>query len=346
MASAARHLKFTGGLPGQADTLVASLEHRSIQLLRHQLHEVDFTEHAAALATTRTLCQADIMSGGTAWRAHLAGARAILHAAGPIYPSSGGGSRDPVALFLSSWYHNADALTALTPLGMTRGQLEADSRESEPVYFDVFGGVASDLPDLFREVGALVMERRRKDAPGESEHCSLLSEDDILQEADELVQEIHSRLSRDAVGNLRLSESLRFSLSRDNIHDYALSNIGFLHTALLHVHCRIRMLSSTAPEVQRSVQQIIWCAENMKSSSALSPTVLLITPLFNAGLWAVSSARPAIQEAFRRIMTWMRTVHVQKAVTLLEDISSTILDDPEQDVWSYLEHNSPEFLPY
>ena len=397
MAFAARHLYALGALPvgdsdlpgNDAEEVIAELEDRSMSSLRQHLTEPNFNQHAVALATTRTLCQSQILAAGDSWRTHLEGARAILQAASSQAQfkskfTTGGESglqksreRDGLDAgepsihdFLASWYNNVEALAALTPLGLRRGQLEmANVPGRRNVYFDVFGGLVSDVPDLFREVGALVIERRRRmkraqkdcssnsnnedddnnddnddnydnddnDAEDIDRGDSILSDDDIALEAESLVENIHARLEQDTVGNLRMDNNLLVSLSPDNMHDYAMSNASFLHTALLYLHCAVQGLPLSAPAVRHSVEQIVWCYGNMKSASALSPRVLMGTPLFTAGLWAMPDVQGAIRGYFATMGTWMRTPHNVRSSAVLEFVwSKTSSPHHHHDVLTYL----------
>ncbi|ERS98589.1 hypothetical protein HMPREF1624_05375 [Sporothrix schenckii ATCC 58251] len=404
LAFGARHVHALGGFPVgvPGDRLIMELEDESMRHLRQQLSDgPHLHQHASvALATTRTLCQSQIFATGHAWRTHLEGARAILQAVGDaqktarhtklssLSPSSSSSSESELEVFLASWYDNVEAQAALTPLGLRRGQLEmAHTRRnsvrprttnSEDVYFDVFGGVASDVPDLIREVGALVMEKRRSMRGGserrvvddeqqqdddqndcilsadDNQNDCILSADDIAREADALVRAIHARLQRDAVGNtlrrLQSDDRVARSLPRDAMHDYALSNAGFLHTALLYIHGAVQGLPPTAPCIQHSVQQILWASDNMRSPSApLSPRVLMATPLFSAGLWALPDAQIAIQRSFAAMGMWMRTPHNRRSAALLAYVWSKTAASPEayHDVLTYLEEmENSEFLPY
>ncbi|KIH87801.1 hypothetical protein SPBR_04585 [Sporothrix brasiliensis 5110] len=385
LAFGARHVHALGGFPVgvPGDRLIMELEDESMRHLRQQLSDgPHLHQHASvALATTRTLCQSQIFATGHAWRTHLEGARAILQAVGDAQKtaphtklsssssSSSSSLESELEVFLASWYDNVEAQAALTPLGLRRGQLEMAhtrrnsvrprTKNSEDVYFDVFGGVASDVPDLIREVGALVMEKRRSMKGGserrvvDAEHDEkeqdddqadcILSADDIAREAEALVSAIHVRLQRDAVGNtlrrLQSDDRVARSLPRDAMHDYALSNAGFLHTALLYIHGAVQGLPPTAPCIQHSVQQILWASDNMRSPSApLSPRVLMATPLFSAGLWALPDAQVAIQRSFAAMGMWMRTPHNRRSAALLAYVWSKTAASPEacHDVLTYL----------
>ncbi|CAK7266064.1 hypothetical protein SEPCBS119000_001831 [Sporothrix epigloea] len=389
LAFAARHVHSLGGFAmpdSSGQRLILELEDQSIRHLRHELAEESHLQQnaAVALATTRTLCQSQIFATESAWRTHLEGARAILQimekshsreASGSSSMSSSSSSN--LYVFLASWYDNVEAQAALTPLGLRRGQLETASKgraspshwfhreKSQDVFFDVFGGVASDVPDLFREVGALVMERRRalkrrvreeggEDESGDDEGAFILSDDDIAREAEAHVRAIHARLERDAVDNtlrrLRDDNRVAGSLPADVMHDYALSNTGFLHTALLYIHGAVQGLPPSAPEVRHSVAQILWSSDNMRSASApLSPRVLMATPLFVAGLWALPDAQVAVQRSFAAMGTWMRTPHNRRSADVLAYVWSKTAARPNEDhdVLAYLEEKEYcEFLPY
>ncbi|CAK7567881.1 MAG: hypothetical protein SEPTF4163_005857 [Sporothrix epigloea] len=390
LAFAARHVHSLGGfaMPESiGQRLILELEDQSIQHLRRELAEESHLQQnaAVALATTRTLCQSQIFATESAWRTHLEGARAILQIMEKSHSrrSSASNSTSPSSssnlyVFLASWYDNVEAQAALTPLGLRRGQLEPASskgraspshwfhhEKSQDVYFDVFGGVASDVPDLFREVGALVTERRRAlkrrvreevggDDSGDEEGAFILSDDDIAREAEAHVRAIHARLERDAVDKtlrrLRDDKCVAGSLPADVMHDYALSNTGFLHTALLYIHGAVQGLPPSAPPVRHSVEQILWASDNMRSASApLSPRVLMATPLFVAGLWALPDAQVAVQRSFAAMGTWMRTPHNRRSAAVLAHVWSKTAARPNEDhdVLAYLEEKEYcEFLPY
>lgn len=335
-AFAAVHLHAIGGLPGNADNLIAAFQGESIQNLRRHLDEKSPLGQVAVLAATRTLCQAHIFRGEKSWRTYLDGARAVIQSTGcPQFmarPSTG----DIPQNFLSSWYNNAEALAALTPLGLPRGQLESEYLKNSTPFFDPFGGVASDLPDLLREVGALCKERSRRGIVHRHNGGSILSYEDITLESDVLIQECRDRLERDGIRNLLSDRRLLLVLTGEEIGDYALSNAGFLHTALLHIYCGVKGLPLSSVEVQHSVEQVIRCARDMKPSTGSSPRVLLVTPLFTAGLCAVGPAREMVKAALADIGKWMRTPHIIRARTLLEEYWSKLADSNEEDMWSYL----------
>ncbi|SPJ74522.1 uncharacterized protein FTOL_04253 [Fusarium torulosum] len=345
MAFAAVHLDAIGKLPGDPQRLIDSLHWASIRQLRRLLEDPDPVSQAVALATTRTLCQAQIYGGTSLWRVHLNGARAILestHARNTIIKDS---DQPAHADFLSSWFNNAQALAALNPIGPFEDHVRLRSQPQPEVFFDIYGGVMSDLPVLFSEVGALVQKSRKKTS-GVSGGTDI-SDVDIELEADILTQEIHSRLARDSAENMSFSSDNLLSLSASDIQDYALSNAGFLNTALLHIYYGVRSLSPYSIEVQYCVSQIINCAYDMSCESGLSPRVLLVAPLFTAGLCAIGPARDSIRSILVDIGKWMKTPHLSKTLALLENIWERCPSDCGfSESWKGLEIVKIDFLPY
>ncbi|KAM5522153.1 sterigmatocystin biosynthesis P450 monooxygenase STCB-like protein 5 [Fusarium oxysporum f. sp. phaseoli] len=332
MAFASVHLDAIGMLPGNSQRLIDSLHWASINHLRRLLEDADTTSQTVALATTRTLCQAQIYGGTSLWRIHLDGARAILQTSQtgkqvmsrPHIPVNTG--------FLDSWFHNAEALASLSPAGLLGGQLLVHGQTDSGAFLDIYGGVMSDLPALFKEVGALLRKKHVRTA-------------ELELETENLVHQIHARLSRDKAENMIIASDLLSFLSANDIQNYALSNAGFLYMALLHLYCSIGSLSPFATEVRFCVTQIIQCAHKMSRESRLSPRVLLVSPLFTAGLYAIGSARDEIRLELVDIGRWMKTPHLFKTLQLLERVWLQHPDDSTR-TWETIEDISVDFLPY
>ncbi|KAF5682005.1 cytochrome P450 monooxygenase 4ac1 [Fusarium denticulatum] len=332
MAFAAVHLDAIDMLPGNSQRIIDSLHWASINHLRRLLEDADTTSQTVALATTRTLCQAQIYGGTSLWRIHLDGARAILQtsqkgnqvASRPRIPVNTG--------FLDSWFHNAEALASLSPAGLLGDQLLVHGQSDSGVFLDIYGGVMSDLPALFKEVGAL-LENKHTRTP------------ELELETHDLVQQILNRLSRDKAENMIIASDMLSSLSANDIQNYALSNAGFLYMALLHLYCSMRSLPPFAAEVRFCVAQIIHCAHKMSRESGLSPRVLLVSPLFTAGLYAIGAARDEIRLELADIGRWMKTPHLFKTLHLLERVWLEHPDDSTR-TWETIEDISVDFLPY
>ncbi|CAH0016694.1 unnamed protein product [Clonostachys rhizophaga] len=230
---------------------------------------------------------------------------------------------------------------ALTPLGLRHGQLEVRCLRSVDVQFDVFGGTASDLPSLLREVGAMVKEkrsRRKSQSIPTGSGDSILSDSDIDLEAEALVREVRRRLERDTVSNFICDRHLPAALSGDDVQDYVLSNAGYLYTALLYIYCGIQALPISSPEVQDVVNGLVWCSQNMKRSVGFSPRVLLVTPLFTAGLCAVGTARADVKAALEDIGNLVGMPHIPTTLSILEGVWATFDGNAEnEDVWSYFD---------
>ncbi|KAF5597141.1 benzoate 4-monooxygenase cytochrome P450 [Fusarium pseudocircinatum] len=332
MAFAAVHLDAIGMLPGNSRRLIDSLHWASINHLRRLLEDADTTSQTVALATTRTLCQAQIYGGTSLWRIHLDGARAILQTSQKVNQVASS-PRIPVNTgFLDSWFHNAEALASLSPAGLLGGQLLVRGQSESGVFLDIYGGVMSDLPALFKEVGALLGNKHTRTP-------------ELELETDNLVQQILDRLSRDKAENMIIASDMLSSLSANDIQNYALSNAGFLYMALLHLYCSMRSLPPFTIEVRFCVAQIIQCAHRMYRESGLSPRVLLVSPLFTAGLYAIGSARDEIRHELADIGRWMKTPHLFKTLELLERVWLQHPDDSTR-TWETIEDISVDFLPY
>ncbi|KAF9765989.1 hypothetical protein IL306_001642 [Fusarium sp. DS 682] len=332
MAFAAVHLDAIGQLPGNPQRLIDSLHWASISHLRRLLGETDSTSQAVALATTRTLCQAQIYGGTPLWRVHLDGARAILQSSQTDNHTMNNTDDSVKAGFLASWFHNAEALASLSPAGLFGSQLSVNRQPESGVFFDIYGGVMSDLPALFKQVGSLLERKTIRNAQ-------------IEFETDLLVQETHLRLTRDTAENMFLRPGMTSFLSESDIQNYALSNTGFLYMALLHLYCGMRSLPPFDAEVQFCVNQIIQCAFGMSREAGLSPRVLLVSPLFTAGLYAIGLARHQIRSALVDIGKWMKTPHLSKTLELLEKIWLQYPDDSTH-AWEGIDAISIDFLPY
>ncbi|KAF4345117.1 cytochrome P450 monooxygenase 4ac1 [Fusarium beomiforme] len=332
MAFAAVHLDAVGQLPGNSQRLVDSLHWASISHLRRLLREDDSTSQAVALATTRTLCQAQIYGGTALWRVHLDGARAILQSSQSDNHDMNKSIESVNAEFLSSWFHNAEALASLSPAGIIGSQLTETHQPVSGVFFDIYGGVMSDLPALFKEVGSL-LERKT------------VASAQLDPETDALVQGIHLRLARDTAENMFIRTGIASSLPENDIQNYTLSNAGFLYMALLHLYAGIKLLPPFAAEVQFCVDQIIQCAHGMSRESGLSPRVLLVSPLFTAGLYAIGTARDQIRSALIDIGKWMKTRHLSKTLELLEKVWLQYPGDTER-AWERIQAVNIDFLPY
>ncbi|KAH7154206.1 fungal-specific transcription factor domain-containing protein [Fusarium sp. MPI-SDFR-AT-0072] len=332
MAFASVHLDAIGMLPGNSQRLIDSLHWASINHLRRLLEDTDSTSQTVALATTRTLCQAQIYGGTSLWRIHLDGARAILQTS-QIGKQVMSRPQTPVNTgFLDSWFHNAEALASLSPAGLIGSQLLVHGQTDSGPFLDIYGGVMSDLPALFKEVGILLGKKHMRTP-------------ELELETENLVQRIHTRLSRDKAENMIITSEMLSFLSANDIQNYALSNAGFLYMALLHLYCSMRSLPPFAIEVRFCVAQIIQCAHKMSRESGLSPRVLLVSPLFTAGLYSIGAARDEIRLELADIGRWMKTPHLFKTLELLERVWLQHPDDSTR-TWETIEDISVDFLPY
>lgn len=74
----------------------------------------------------------------------------------------------------------------------------------------------------------------------------------------------------------------------------------------------------------------------MKRSAGFSPRVLLVTPLFTAGLCAVGTARADVKAALEDIGKLVGMPHIPTTLSILEGVWATFDGNAEnEDVWSY-----------
>ncbi|KAF2019829.1 hypothetical protein BU24DRAFT_459458 [Aaosphaeria arxii CBS 175.79] len=397
MAWSAVHLRAVGGLMDKPNDLVLDLQLRSIRHLQSELEGLTPSSHSVTLATTRTLCQTQIFAGEHKWRTHLTGAKAVMEAViGRVQRASSSSitsnsmpritSKDKEAVadagdFLNSWYDNIEALSSLMPTGSSRHQLEYTDQtptitsftafaNADSIFFDHFGGLASDIPALLRHVAIMVRERRQLASsqsgyiepsrlevldhfPYEATNTSFASEIDLFTAVDQLEMAIIHRLASPMPSRLSNGTVLSDVFSESEMRDYENSNRAFLHTALLHLRCSVRQFPICSYEVQSCVDAIVECADGMTPTTwkggdgGLSPRVLFLTPLFTAGCRAVGQEmRDRVRAALSDIQKWMRTPHTDQAVGLLEAVWANGDDISEEMILETLEQYGPDFMPY
>ncbi|KIW32409.1 uncharacterized protein PV07_03958 [Cladophialophora immunda] len=306
-----------------AQRLVTHLTATSIRHLRRDLQDPRSSPLAAKVATTRTLFLCEAISGShslRAWRAHFLGARALLssHAG-----SSQGFEQDPSLLFLQRWYNITEALVAITTDGLSAGQIACGGpryligeAEEADVCIDMYTGCAEDISVVFREIGAVAWERRRAaDDPGRHPR---LSEQDFLREADLLEMSVRRMIERDKARSTVFNIPGGRDLSVEESKEFLLCNEAYQHTALIHIHRRVRRLPPNAAAVQASVQRIIECVESIRPAATLSPLTLLTTPLFTAGCEAAGPERCKIAQLLTNMFTLLRLPNMKRALQVLE----------------------------
>lgn len=309
-----------------ARRLVTHLMSTSIRHLRRDLQDVNSSQLGVKLATTRTLFLCEAISGYPslrAWRAHFLGARALLSSLDRSSDGAQGSDQDPSLAFLQRWYNITEALVAITTEGLSAGQIASGGPRSligeldgADACIDMYTGCAEDLSVAFREIGAVAWERRRAtDDPGQHPR---LSEEDFMREADLLELSVRRMIERDRSQTTATYISGAHELTVEEAKEFFLCNEAYQHTALIHIHRRVRCLPPDVTAVQDSVRRIIECVESIRPAATLSPLTLLTTPLFTAGCEARGAERRMIAQLLANMYALLRLPNMKRALEVLE----------------------------
>ncbi|KIY00944.1 uncharacterized protein Z520_03610 [Fonsecaea multimorphosa CBS 102226] len=340
-------------MDGRAQRLVTQLMATSIRHLRHELQDPRSSPLAAKVATTRTLFLCEAISGShslRAWRAHFQGARALLSSRERSFDDVGGFEQDPSLLFLQRWYKITEALVAITTEGLLAGQIACSGpraligeTEGADVCIDMYTGCAGDISTVFREIGAVAWERRR--AADDSGRHPRLSEQDFLREADLLDRSVRRMIERDRARTTVFNISGARDLTVEESKEFLLCNEAYQHTALIHIHRRIRRLPPHAAVVQESVRRIVECVESIRPAATLSPLTLLTTPLFTAGCEATGAERCKIAQLLTNMFTLLRLPNMKRALQVLQAFWRA--SEASGDDWEdFSRQRNWDFLPY
>lgn len=333
---------------------IARLMARSLEHFRLELQEPTRKGSEALLATARTLCLAEIHSGAiqpNTWRAHVEGAKALMN-------TSSQWSHPPATAFrkyLDRWYRSIVALTALNgngpPIGSasTRGKAgEGSAVSDDPDYLDDYWGFTVHLAEIFREIGALAWQRHQNITAGADPASSASQSQALMKpvksenggldfddQAAILEKSVLGLINRYTQrGQLVFYPGVEETLSDDSIREFMLCNEAFQHTALIHIHRRVRKVPVSAPEVQHSVKRILACTSQIVPRSGLSPWVMLTTPLFTGGCEALGEDREAFKQLFTSLHNTTRIPNVLQSLKFLE-IYWAHENQSESEDWSH-----------
>jgi hypothetical protein len=315
---------------------IARLMARSLEHFRVELQDPARKGSDALLATARTLCLAEIHSGAiqpNTWRAHIEGARALM-----TTTQTSATPNTAFRKYLDRWYRSIVALSALNGNGPPIGEkfVESVSRDdwmaSDPDYLDDYWGFTVRLADIFREIGVIAWQRHQNN----SEAPEFQAGDAESEErAATLEKHVLGLIDRYSNGNqLVFYPGVVERLSEETIREFMLCNEAFQHTALIHIHRRIRKVPVSSPEVQYSVKQILACTSQIVPRSGLSPWVMLTTPLFTAGCEALGEDREAFKQLFLSLHDTTRIPNVLQSLNFLEVYWADDDKNDEED-WSH-----------
>jgi Fungal specific transcription factor domain len=326
MALSAIHLEALNNHSGtvKAAPDIARLMAWSLEHFRLELQDPARKGSDALLATARTLCLAEIHSGAVqpnTWRAHVEGAKALMNTTqSPHTPATA------FRKYLDRWYRSIVALTALNANGPPIGEAHTHTEFRDgfvpdgPDYLDDYWGFTVHLADIFREIGAMAWQRHQNQNTSGLQILKMEQDPDFEEQAARLEKSVLGLIDRYTTphGQLLFYPGVKETLSKDSIREFMLCNEAFQHTALIHIHRRVRKVPASSPEVQHSVKRILACTSEIVPRSGLSPWVMLTTPLFTGGCEALGEDREAFKQLFTLLHDTTRIPNVLQSLKFLE----------------------------
>lgn len=326
---------------------IARLMARSLEHFRTALQDSNFISFDALLATARTLCLAEIHSGAihpNTWRVHVEGAKALMSAS-----EANSNTNDSLRKYLIRWYRSIVSLTALNgngpPIDSHLGNVETKSLipPDGPDYLDDYWGFTVNLAEIFREIGAMAW-RRHQPVPVDDQDWSHRHAE-FEESANFLEQSVQSLILKGSASSPSFYPGVLERLSQECIREFALCNEAFQHTALIHIHRRIRQTPACSEEVQRSVKKILECISQIVPKPGLSPWVTLTTPLFTAGCESLGEDREEFKKLFISLYKSTRIPNVLQSLKFLEVYWENGPKDEGED-WSHFLGECNYTAPY
>ncbi|KAJ5825217.1 hypothetical protein N7474_002355 [Penicillium riverlandense] len=280
--SALHRLTLLNNLPNQfiPEETVSYYMSASLRHLREELQTQNHPKQAL-LHTIRTLCHCEIYSGkaDSSWRVHVNGARAIFESSDPkdIWADP-----EPSRWLWARWCLSIQALAAVTDIGLPPKPNSQDlirQAVHEKPLLDIYTGYSADLNVAFMEIGAAAWKRQALDSELTSDDTA---EPELQREADRLESMLQEMIRRDSEEGLRVPAHL--SLSEDYIRQFSACNAAYQYSALIHLYRRVRKMSPFSAEVQECVRKTLDVVCGILPVEALSPWILLATPIYTAGL--------------------------------------------------------------
>lgn len=262
LASAcSHHSRLVGDTGPQSRLSGLRFTNLSISSLRSTLGETNATLTAETVTTAMALCTNDVCNGNMqTWRTHLGGVMRLLAS---FLESQGTlPSADPYIQCLVKWFTTMAVIAGLSGLNSS-SVLSSDigllDRYFDPLdqNVDNICGFSMKLAPLLDRLSQLVQRR-----------CQSGSEmQDLLAEADSLQIEILSLVE------CNTSDGDHIALQS--------THLAFLHSALLHLHRRVRRLPRNHETVKGDLKNIIVAVEQIPSLS--SANILILWPMFTVG---------------------------------------------------------------
>lgn len=276
--------------------------------LRRALNDPNGQVSNANLATAIMLASLEIISPNTfevhvSWQNHLSIARSMLLARG------GGGSvhrKDRVSYFLSRWFAYLDVLGSLSggkndqPLFIGNYWVDDDAHDGEYSFqIDCLLGFTSRCINILAQVAELarICDSERIDSDGNI-HDDWRPPDSRIVEAEKLKFDLEeSRTHRYPGCCPHDHDGPEDEESWDSLEMEA-TNDAFHWAGLVHLNRRVLGKTSTDPEVQMAVSEIVDALHKVRKGSTAEACLLF--PMFTAGCDALRmEQREEIMERLR-----------------------------------------------
>jgi hypothetical protein len=260
----------------------------AISSLRESLSDTNQTLTAQTVTSAMALCTNDVCDGNMhVWRTHLEGVLRLLVTFLENEKRSTA-MNDPFVEGLVKWFQTMDIIAALSGSdreclhdpnnGGLNGTLTSSSGD-----IDEICGYSLDLVPLMAQISQII--RRR----------NIQANDADLDEVTSLEMRILALADR-TVPNMTPSKGGVSSAELQSTHR------AFVHSALLHLHCRIQLLPKSHIKVRTDIKNILQAIRQISALSSLN--VLVLWPVFSAGCETDEiDERDTIEERMRKMQS-------------------------------------------
>lgn len=152
------------------------------------------------------------------------------------------------------------------------------AQSNERSIIDEFTAYSTDLVQILIEFGTLLRKRNLG--------LEDLEPGSLQMRAMNLAQRPHRMLDR-GTGNLGDRASLQLSYARRN--EYIRVDEGYHRALLIHIYQRLRGLPASSGEIQAIIRRLLDLVSSIKLHEGSCLGIVLLFPLFSAGVGAVHS---------------------------------------------------------
>ena len=280
----------------------------------------------APLATAIMLASLEIVSPNTfsvsiTWQQHLQVARQMIISKGGLdhLAQKADGARDKAIFFLSRWFAYLDVLGSLSGSRQDQplygayledgGGLWLVNRGNEEIYqIDCFFGFSGRCISLLAQVAELAAQcdRQRIDPLTNQVKAGWKPPENIRHEAEELKKRLNASATtvyRGCMHKSPYSPRSPQEVSDQDVEEIYATNEAYHWAGLIHLSRRVLALPSTGPEVQESVQKVIYALGRVRRGSSAESCLLF--PMFTAGCEAQRKAeREIFMDRLKAVEGW------------------------------------------